>query len=268
MQGGYRFELVPLTGKLVLVGIPFHRRARSLCRLDSPTMGVLFPDGGPLDSSLGSHHLGQVCGKLDFYAKTKPESFHWGFPTVPVRTVPVAVRVPLEETQNVAPVLPIARESAEAFTFRVFTEPLALYPGVPVDYEEGHDNFLEPVMFVIKPLEAASSSDIELVDKPIVETVAETAKETSLTEDVIHDVEATDLEDFNDNAQPGPVDISTVARSGVAVHAAVPAHIGAVRIYSHTSKVKVADYEEHLSYVDVDPSVHVVKPVVGVTDNV
>ncbi|XP_077552949.1 uncharacterized protein LOC144167626 [Haemaphysalis longicornis] len=231
-------------------------------------MDVLFPDRGPLDSSLGSRHLGQVCGKLDFYAKTKPESVHWGFPTVPVRTVPVAVRVPLEDTQNVAPVLPIARESAEAFTFRVFTEPLALYPRVPVDYEEGYDNFLEPVMFVTKPLEAASRSDVELVDEPFVETEEDTSKETSLTEDVVHEVEATDLEDFNDYAQAGPLDLSAVARSGVAVHAAVPAHTGGSRIYGHTRKVKVADYEEYLSYVDVDSSVDVVKPVVGVTDNV
>ncbi|XP_077514908.1 uncharacterized protein LOC144125414 [Amblyomma americanum] len=176
--GGYTFELLPHTGRLILVGVPFHRRALSLCHLDAPTLGLLFTGTGVRNGALGMQRLGQICGTLETYVKTKPGSLYWGFPTVPVRTAPVAVRVPDASTEAVTPVLPIASDSAEEFTLKVFTEPLTLYPEVPVDYTETHTNFLEPVMFVTEPIEHVVRTRVETVASPVVGTASETVSET------------------------------------------------------------------------------------------
>ncbi|KAK8763454.1 hypothetical protein V5799_033940 [Amblyomma americanum] len=123
-------------------------------------------------------HRYKICGTLETYVKTKPGSLYWGFPTVPVRTAPVAVRVPDASTEAVTPVLPIASDSAEEFTLKVFTEPLTLYPEVPVDYTETHTNFLEPVMFVTEPIEHVVRTRVETVASPVVGTASETVSET------------------------------------------------------------------------------------------
>ncbi|KAL1436951.1 hypothetical protein MTO96_048972 [Rhipicephalus appendiculatus] len=162
--GGYTFELLPHTGRLILVGVPFHRRALSLCNLEPATLGLLFTGTGPRDGSLGMHRLGQICDRLEDYARTNPNNLYWGFPTVSVRTMPVAVRVPEASTDAITPVLPIASESAEAFTQRVFTEPLALYPDAAVDYHETHTDFLEPVVFLANHVD----HDVEYVDEDVV----------------------------------------------------------------------------------------------------
>ncbi|XP_075747306.1 uncharacterized protein LOC142805513 isoform X1 [Rhipicephalus microplus] len=161
--GGYTFELLPHTGRLILVGVPFHRRALSLCNLEPATLGLLFTGTGPRDGSLGMHRLGEICDRLEYYARTNTDNLYWGFPTVPVRTTPVAVRVPEASRDAITPVLPIAAESAEAFTHRVFTEPLALYPDAAVDYHETHTGFLEPVVFLANHVDR----DVEYVDEDV-----------------------------------------------------------------------------------------------------
>lgn len=104
-----------------------------------------------------------ICDRLEDYARTNTNNLYWGFPTVPVRTMPVAVRVPEASMDAITPVLPIAAESAEAFTHRVFTEPLALYPDAAVDYHEMHTDFLEPVVFLANHVDR----DVEYVDADV-----------------------------------------------------------------------------------------------------
>ncbi|KAL3219911.1 hypothetical protein MRX96_005665 [Rhipicephalus microplus] len=125
--GGYTFELLPHTGRLILVGVPFHRRALSLCNLEPATLGLLFTGTGPRDGSLGMHRLGEICDRLEDYARTNTDNLYWGFPTVPVRTMPTR----------------------------------------PSNYHETHTDFLEPVVFLANHVDRDVEYDDEDVATPV-----------------------------------------------------------------------------------------------------
>ncbi|KAH7976585.1 hypothetical protein HPB52_016836 [Rhipicephalus sanguineus] len=221
-----------------------------------------------------------ICDRLEDYARTNPDNLYWGFPTVSVRTMPVAVRVPEASTDAITPVLPIAYESAEAFTQRVFTEPLALYPDAAVNYHETHTDFLEPVVFLANHVDR----DVEYVDEdvvapvyaedmavpvmegheaPVLEDAAETTAETAANDDMPTVIEMKDSVEY---VPPVSENVHTdfIAAPDVAVDANAPAE----DVYDGADeKTDNIAYDAVLGVDDADPGYYqeVAEPVVHVT---
>ncbi|XP_054932702.1 uncharacterized protein [Dermacentor andersoni] len=270
--GGYTFEVLPHTGWFILVGVPFHRRTLSLCNLKPTTLGLLFTGTGLRDGSRGMQRFGQICSTLEDYAKTNPNNLYWGFPTVPVKTMTVAVRVPEKSTDaTITPVLPIASESAEAFTQKVFTEPLALYPDTPVDYSEAHTDFLEPVVFLTNSIEhdddaidedVVPPTFVEEVAAPVVEGAAEAVAVVAENDDMIetqNSVEVPIFENEQNDVTSGP----EMAVDGLS------ANVPTEDVYDGIDgKADYISYDARLDLDDVDPAYYqdAAEPVVHVTE--
>ncbi|XP_065302903.2 uncharacterized protein [Dermacentor albipictus] len=275
--GGYTFEVLPHTERIILVGVPFHRRALSLCNLKPTTLSLLFTGTGLRDGHQGMHRFGQICSTLEDYAKMNPNNLYWGFPTVPVRTMSVAVRVPERSTDTtITPVLPIASESAEAFTQRVFMEPLALYPDAPVDYSEAHTDFLEPVVFLTNSIEHDDDAidenvvppiSVEEVAAPVVEGAAQ-AVDVVAENDGFHNMIETQnsvevVHPIFDNEQNDVTVGNELAVDGLS------ANVPTEDVYDGVeAKADYIGYDAGLDLDDVDPAYYqdVAEPVVHVTE--
>ncbi|XP_075537614.1 uncharacterized protein LOC142572406 [Dermacentor variabilis] len=275
--GGYTFEVLPHTGQFILVGVPFHRRALSLCNLKPTTLSLLFTGTGLRDGHRGMHRFGQICSTLEDYAKTNANNLYWGFPTVPVRTMTVAVRVPERSADaTITPVLPIASESAEAFTQKVFTEPLSLYTDAPVDYSEVHTDFLEPVVFLTNSIEhdddatdedVAPPTFVEEVAAPVVEGAAE-AVAVAAANDGFHAMTETQnsvevVHPIFDNEQNDMTAGPELAVDGLS------ANVPTEDVYDGVDgKADYIGYDAGLDLGDVDPAYYedVAEPVVHVTE--
>ncbi|XP_042150273.1 uncharacterized protein LOC115332831 [Ixodes scapularis] len=152
--GGYTFEWASHSrpGNLLLAGVPFHRRTLHMCHQHRRVVGKLFATGdGRKDSRKGLANFFKVCQRLKAHERNNPSRNYWGFPTVPVKRLPLAVRVPDPILGAITPVAPVAAEPVESFALRLFTEPVGLFS----DTLHFHDGpalpFLKPVMFVAEP---------------------------------------------------------------------------------------------------------------------
>ncbi|CAN7998419.1 unnamed protein product, partial [Ixodes pacificus] len=111
--GSYTFEWASHSraGNLLLAGVPFHRRTLHMCHQHRRVVGKLFVTGdGRKDSRKGIANFFKVCQRLKAHERNNPSRNYWGFPTVPVERLPMAVRVPGSNLGAITPVAPVAAE--------------------------------------------------------------------------------------------------------------------------------------------------------------